>query len=139
MNRSTRLLWALPILCGSLLHAEDLAPTTLAKILKLVLADAKEAGIACSDPLLRLELVRAGVPLDPESRIVWVRSTQELAKYAGSNRLLISGRVSDLSHGAIVALVGEGGHGVFYLNKAAANANKVVLPTAVMKLGKVVQ
>ena len=138
MNHRRQLIWLVPILCGTMLRADDLAPATLAKILKLVLADAKETGIACSDPQVKMELAKLGVSVDPESRIVWVRSAQELAKYAGTNRLTISGRVSDLKSGAIVALVGEGGHGVFYTSRANAVANQVTLPAALMKLGKVV-
>jgi hypothetical protein len=139
MNSKWRLVWLMPILCGAMLHAEDLAPATLAKILKLVMTDAKESGIACNDPLLKLELAKIGVSLNPESRIVWVKSTQEKAKFRGTNRLTIGGQVSDFSEGVVIALVGEGGRCAFYVSKVNADANKVVLPTAVMKLGKVIQ
>jgi hypothetical protein len=134
-----RLIWLVPVLCGAFARAEDLAPATLAKILKLVVTDAKETSIACTDAQLKFELTKLGVRVDPEAKIVWVRSAQEVAKYAGSNRLTISGQVSDLKNGIIVALVGEGGHGAFYLSRANATANKVSLPPAMTQLGKVVQ
>ena len=139
MKTFWRLFWLATVLSGAMAQAEDLAPTTLAKILKLVLSDAKENAIACTDPLLRMELMKLGVKLDPEASIVWVKSAPEKAKFRSSNRLTIGGQVSDLNEGVIVALVGEGGRCVFYVSKTNANANKVVLPTAVMKLGKVTQ
>jgi hypothetical protein len=138
VNTKWRLIWLLPAFCGGLLHAEDLAPATLAKILKLVVADAKESAIACSDPLVRFELAKLGVTFDPESRVVWVKTLQEKTKYRGTNKVTISGQVSDLSAGVVVALVGEGGRCVFYVSKANADANKVALPAAIMKLGKVI-
>jgi len=139
MLKQYRLIWLWPLLCLNLLHAEDLAPATLARILKLVVVDAKETSIACTDPQLRFELGKVGLTVDPEARIVWVKTAQEKAKYKGSSRLTISGQVADLNAGVIVALVGEGGHGVFFISKANADANKVVLPGAVIKLGKVIQ
>ncbi|HJW72846.1 MAG TPA: YfiR/HmsC family protein [Geothrix sp.] len=134
-----RSVWLVPVLLGTMVHAEDLAPPTLAKILKLVLTDAKEPSIACSDPLLKFELTKLGVRMDPEARIVWVRTPQEIAKFAGTSRLTICGQVSDLKNGVIVALVGEGGRGVFYINRANATSNKVTIPSALTQLGKVVQ
>jgi len=138
MNAKWRLIWLLPVLCGSLAQAEDLAPATVAKILKLVLADAKEAAIACTDPFLMAELGKLGVPIDPTSKVVWIKTAQEKAKYRGSDRLTISGQVADLSGGVIVALVGEGGRSVFYVSRANAQANKISLPTGISKLGKVI-
>jgi hypothetical protein len=138
MHSKWRLIWLLPVVCSSLVRAEDLAPATAAKILKLVLADARETSIACSDPFVKAELVKLGVTLDPESRVAWVKTPQEKAKYRGSTRLTISGQVSDLSGGVIVALVGEGGRSVFYFSKANADENKVKLPAAILKLGKVI-
>jgi hypothetical protein len=137
MNANWRLIWLMPAFCGCLLHADDLAPATLAKILKLVVADAKEPAIACNDPLVRFELEKLGVTFDPDSRIVWVKTPQEKTRYRGTNRVTISGQVSDLSGGVIVALVGEGGRCVFYVSKANVDNNKVVLPAAIIKLGKV--
>jgi hypothetical protein len=138
MTAKWRLIWLMPVLCGSVLRAEELAPPTLAKILKLVVTDARESSIACTDPMLKPELERLGLKVDPESRIVWVKSSQEKAKYRGTNRLTISGHVSDLSNGVVVALVGEGGHGVFYISKANVAENKITLSTAIAKLGKVI-
>lgn len=139
MNKKWWLIWLLPSLWGFGLQAEDLAPATLAKIMKLVVADAKESSIACTDPLLKFELIKVGVPVDPEARIVWVKTPQEKAKFRGSNRLTISGLVTDLDAGIIVAMVGEGGRCVFYISKANADANKVAVPSAIVKLGKVIR
>jgi hypothetical protein len=139
MNKKWRLIWLLPSLWGFGLQAEDLAPVTLAKIMKLVLVDAKESSIACTDPMLRSELGKLGVAFDPESRVVWVKTPQEKARYRGSNRLTISGQVADLDAGIIVAMVGEGGRCVFYISKANADANKVTVPSAIVKLGKVIR
>jgi hypothetical protein len=140
MNSKWRLIWLVPVLCGCPLRAEDLAPATLAKILKLVLTDARESSIACSDPMVKPELEKLGVVMNPESRIVWVKSSQDKAKFRGTNRLTISGQVSDLSsNGVVVALVGEGGHSVFYISKANVAENKVTLSNAIAKLGKVIQ
>lgn len=133
------LIWLLPSLWGFALRAEDLAPVTLAKIMKLVIADAKETSIACADPILKTELGKLGVAFDPESRIVWVKTPQEKAKFRGANRLTISGQVADLDAGIIVAMVGEGGRCVFYISKANADANKVTVPSAIVKLGKVIR
>jgi hypothetical protein len=138
MKATWRLLWLVPLLWGAQVHAEDLAPATLAKILKLVLADARESSIACADPQLKLELGKLGVAIDPDARIVWVKTPQEKTRVRGSNRLSISGQVSDLSAGIIVAMVGEGGRCVFYVSKANADASKVSVPTAIIKLGKVI-
>jgi len=138
MTAKWRLIWLVPVLCGSMLRAEELAPATLAKILKLVVTDARESSIACTDPMLRPELEKLGVKVDPESRIVWVKSPQEKSKFRGTNRLTISGQVSDLTNGVVVALVGEGGHGVFYISKANVADNKITLSTAIAKLGKVI-
>jgi hypothetical protein len=139
MKHHWRLICLVPVLSSALLQAEELAPTTLARILKLVLTDAKETVISCSDPLLRLELVKLGVKLDPEAKIAWVKTSPEKSKLRGSGRLTISGQVSDLGDGVVVALVGEGGRCVFYVSKANVDANKLALPTAIMKLGKVIQ
>ena len=138
MKAKWRLIWLVPVLCGSMLRAEDLAPATLAKILKLVLTDAKEPSIACSDPMVRLELEKLGVSINPESRIVWVKTPQEKSKFRGSNHLTIGGQVSDLNSGTVVALVSEGGLGVFYVSRANAAANKVTISNAIAKLGKVI-
>jgi len=138
MRSNWRLIWLVPVLCGSMARSEDLAPATVAKILKLVLTDAHETTLACSDPFLKAELLKLGVVTDPESRIVWVKTPQEKAKFRGTDRLTISSQVSDLSAGVIVALVGEGGRSVFYVSKANAQANKISLPTGISKLGKVI-
>lgn len=134
-----RLIWLVPFLWGAMLHADDLAPATLAKILKLVMTDAKEPDIACTDPQLRLELAKVGVPLHPDSRIVWVKSPEEAASFATSNRITLGGKVALLKNGAIVALVSEGGRPAFYINKQGAMARRVALPQSILQLGKVAQ
>lgn len=138
MRANWRLTWLVPVLCGSMAWSEELAPATAAKILKLVLVDAHESTIACSDPFLKAELLKLGVVMDPESKIVWVKTPQEKAKYRGTDRLTIGCQVSDLTLGVIVALVGEGGRSVFYVSKANAQASKVSLPMGISKLGKVI-
>lgn len=139
MKTLRRLLWLVPALCGPLLQADDLAPATLAKILKLVMSDAKEPDMACTDPQLRGELVKAGVTLHPDSRIVWVKSPEEAASHATSSRITIGGKVALLKSGAIVALVSEGGRPAFYVNKEGARARRVSLPHSILQLGKVAQ
>jgi hypothetical protein len=138
MKAKRWLLGLVPVLCVSALRAEELAPVTVAKILKLVLTDARESSIACTDPMLKLELEKLGVAVSPESRIVWVRSSQEKSKFRGSHRLTISGQVSDLNEGVVVALVGEGGHGVFYISRSNVAENKIMLSNAIARLGKVI-
>jgi hypothetical protein len=139
MKTIRRLFWLLPVLSGGMLQADDLAPATLAKILKLVMTDAKEPGIACTDPQLRHELAKVGVALHPDSRIVWVKSPEEAASFATSSRITIGGRVALLQSGAIVALVSEGGRPAFYINKQGAMARRVALPHSILQLGKVAQ
>jgi hypothetical protein len=139
MKTIRRLIWLLPALCGGMLQADDLAPATLAKILKLVMTDAREPDIACTDAQLKGELVKARVALHPDSRIVWVKSPEEAASFATSSRITIGGKVALLKSGAIVALVSEGGRPVFYINKEGAMARRVALPHSILQLGKVAQ
>jgi len=130
--------WFLPVLCSSILHAGDLAAPTVAKFIR-VIASSGGGKAACRDKEVAAELATLGVPVDAESKVVWVTLEAEVGKLAKLGRLVVGGKLEMLAAGASVALVAEGGRPTIYVSAKNLAGTGVTLPDSVLKISKVVK
>ena len=121
------------------IQAGEVAAPTIAKIIRIVASSGNNVKVACLDPEVAAELGKLGLSLDPEARIVWAISDQDVVRLAKQNKLVICGQLGQLAQGGAVAIVAEGGRPSIYIRPANVALSKVSLPDAVIKIGKVVK
>jgi hypothetical protein len=119
------------------LSAGDLSSTTVAKFLRVILQGAGVKGVACADKEVQAELAGLGVPVDPDSKVVWVDSDKDIALLARLGKCVICGTRSGARAGAALALLSEDGRPVILVNPKALAASHLTLPDSVLKLAKV--
>lgn len=130
----------LSIVLSSPLFGGDLAPNTIAKLLKILVSRQDSVGnVLALDPEVAAELSKSSVGSAADAKVVWVRSDADAARCAKEGRLVVVGDLDQLKQGASLAFVAEGGRPVIYLHPGHLGACKVAIPDAVVKLAKVVK
>jgi hypothetical protein len=134
-----RIRWILPLVCLSAnLPAADLAPPTVAKFIRLLIAaGGGVAKVNCADKEVAAELRSLGLAIDPEAAVVWAGSDREASKYGKLGKLVICGQLESLATGASVALVAEGGRPAIYISPRNLSGTGITLPDSILKLAKV--
>jgi hypothetical protein len=133
--------WILPVAClSATLPAADLAPPTVAKFVRLVVAaGGGVAKVHCPDKEIAAELRALGLVIDPEGAVVWAGSDRDAVKYGKLGKLVICGQRDFLASGASIALIAEGGRPAIYISPRNLGGTGFILPDSVLKLAKVVK
>ena len=130
----------LSLFCLSIpLGAAELAPPTVAKIIRVIAQASGVAKAACGDKEIAGELSGLGVGSDPDSKICWAASDKEVARFAAQHRLVICGNQDWLALGASVALTAEGGRPAIFLSVKNLGPTGITLPDSIVKISKVVK
>lgn len=118
-------------------QAGDLPPAIQAKFVKILAASANSTGkVACKDAEVAAELEKAGVSIDPDSKIAWADSETEIKAMKAAGKLVICGKLQWLPLGGAIAIVEEGGKPQIYLHMGNVSASGVTLADSVLKIGK---
>ena len=112
-------------------------PAQEAKFIRVVVQGAGAKGVAGADKELAGELANLGVPVDPDSKVVWSDSDKDIPRLAKQGKLVICGSRNLMPLGASIGVTAEGGRPVLLVNPKALSATGVVLPDSLIKLAKV--
>jgi hypothetical protein len=118
------------------LQAQDLAPETQAKFLKILLSSTGQFGFACSDAAFKARLEAAGIAVSPGFKMAWAASEGEARSLKAAGKLVIVPVLGWLKAGGALAIVAEGGKPQVYLNAANVKASGMTLSDAIVKLAR---
>jgi len=119
MQRAVRIILLFLLALG--LGAQDLAPETEAKFLKILLSSTGQFGFACSD---------AGF------KMAWAASEAEARALKAAGKLVIVPKLAWLKAGAAIALVEEDGKPQIYLSAGNVKASGMTLSDTIVKMAK---
>jgi hypothetical protein len=118
------------------LHAQELAPETQAKFLKILLSSTGQFGFACSDAGFKAKLEAAGIAVSPGFKMAWAATEAEVKPLKASGKMVIVPEVALLKAGGSLAIVEEGGKPQIYLNPANVKASGMALSDTIVKMAK---
>ena len=128
---------AIILLASAGLSAGELPAEVQAKFIKILAASAGSPGkVACRDATVAGELGKAGLSVDPSSKVGWASSESEVKALKAAGKLVLCGRLDWLPAGGAIAIVEEGGKPQIYLHMGNISASGASLSDTVLKIGK---
>lgn len=129
---------ALALLFALGLQAQELAPETQAKFLKILLSSTGQFGFACADPSFKAKLEASGIAVAPGFKMAWAETEAEAKALKASGKLVIVPNLAWLKHGGggSLAIVEENGKPQIYLNAANVKASGMTLSDTIVKIAK---
>jgi hypothetical protein len=118
------------------LAAQDLAPETQAKFLKILLSSTGQFGFACADPGFKAKLEANGIAVSPGFKMAWAESEAEVKSLKAAGKLVIVPKLAWLKAGGSIAIVEEQGKPQIYLNPANVKASGMTLSDTIVKMAK---
>jgi hypothetical protein len=118
------------------LNAQDLAPETQAKFLKILLSSTGQFGFACADPGFKSKLEANGIAVSPGFKMAWAESEAEVKSLKASGKLVIVPKVAWLKLGGGIAIVEEQGKPQIYLSASNVKASGMTLSDTIVKMAK---
>ena len=118
------------------LGAQDLAPETQAKFLKILLSSTGQFGFACADPGFKAKLEANGIAVSPGFKMAWAESEAEVKSLKAAGKLVIVPKLAWLKDGGAIAMVEEDGKPQIYLSSANVKASGMTLSDTIVKISK---
>jgi hypothetical protein len=118
------------------LGAQDLAPETQAKFLKILLSSTGQFGFACADPGFKAKLESSGLSVAPGFKMAWAASEAEVKSLKAAGKLVIVPKLAWLKAGGSIAIVEEDGKPQIYVNAANVKASGMTLSDTIAKMAK---
>ena len=118
------------------LGAQDLAPETQAKFLKILLSSTGQFGFACADAAFKAKLEASGLAVSPGFKMAWAATEAEVKPLKAAGKLVIVPKLAWLKLGGAIALVEEDGKPQIYLHPANVKASGMTLSDTIVKMAK---
>jgi hypothetical protein len=118
------------------LNAQELAPETQAKFLKILLSSTGQFGFSCTDPGFKGKLEANGIAVAPGFKMAWAASEAEVKTLKAAGKLVIVPKLAWLKVGGSVAIVEEAGKPQIYLNVGNVKASGMTLSDTIVKMAK---
>ncbi len=118
------------------LNAQDLAPETQAKFLKILLSATGQFGFACGDPGFKAKLEASGLSVAPGFKMAWAETEAEVKTLKAAGKLVIVPKLAWLKLGGGIAIVEEQGKPQIYLSTANVKASGMTLSDTIVKMAK---
>ena len=118
------------------LNAQELAPETQAKFLKILLSSTGQFGFACADPGFKVKLEASGLSVAPGFKMAWAQNEAEVKPLKAAGKLVIVPKLAWLKLGGAIALVEEQGKPQIYLSAANVKASGMTLSDTIVKIAK---
>lgn len=131
--------WLFPLFGCALLQGGDLAAPTVARFIRVIAYSTGAGEVTCKDKEVAGALSALFVAVQEGSKVVWVGSDRDVAKFGKLGKLVICGRVDLLAAGGAVAIVAEGGRPTMYVHPKHLASSGLSLSESVLQTCKVVQ
>jgi hypothetical protein len=118
------------------LQAQELAPETAAKFLKVLLSSSGQFGFACNDAALKAKLEADGLSVAPGFKMAWAASEAEVKSLKAAGKVVVVPKLAWLKLGGSIALVEEDGKPQLYIHPGNLKASGMTLSDAVVKMAK---
>jgi hypothetical protein len=118
------------------LNAQELAPETQAKFLKILLSSTGQFGFACADTAFKAKLEASGLSVAPGFKMAWAASEGEVKSLKAAGKLVIVPKLAWLKLGGSIAIVEEDGKPQIYINMANVKASGMTLSDTIVKISK---
>jgi hypothetical protein len=118
------------------LNAQQLAPETQAKFLKILLSSTGQFGFACTDAGFKARLEAAGIAVSPGFKMAWAASEAEVKALKAAGKLVIVPELPWLKLGGSLAIVEEEGKPQIYISPANVKTSGMALSDTIVKMSK---